>query len=64
MFQHGMEKGLLWDAVRQKLSALSDSRVIDRQKERFSDGCGFSYVPDILKYIYLCPGNDDIIAKT
>ena len=51
-FYGGLEKGLLRDAVRQKIPALTMSRVIDRQKERFSDGCGFSYVPDILNYVH------------
>jgi asparagine synthase (glutamine-hydrolysing) len=52
MFQNGMEKSLLRDAVRKEIPEFTMSRVIDRQKERFSDGCGFSYVPDILNFIY------------
>ena len=27
------------------------SRVIDREKERFSDGCGFNYIPKLLNHI-------------
>ena len=54
MFRNGIEKKLLRDAVREKIPELTMSRVIDRQKERFSDGCGFSYVPDILNYVFSC----------
>jgi len=53
MFQNGPEKELLRKSFRQKLPELVSARVMDREKERFSDGCGFSYVPDILNYLYL-----------
>jgi hypothetical protein len=52
MFRDGIEKKILRDSVRKQLPELTMSRIIDRQKERFSDGCGFSYVPDILNYMY------------
>ncbi len=42
------EKKLLRDAFAD-VECLVDSRVLDRPKERFSDGCGFSYVPQLLE---------------
>jgi asparagine synthase (glutamine-hydrolysing) len=46
--QKQVEKALLRDCFRD-IPSLQDSRVIDRVKERFSDGCGFDYVPQILR---------------
>ena len=44
------EKQLLRDAVSGFLP-LVRCRVLDRPKEKFSDGAGFSYVPDLLRRI-------------
>lgn len=33
------------------LTELRDMRILDRPKERFSDGCGFKYVPFLLNYV-------------
>ena len=53
MYQHGVEKALLRESFRDSnYSELASSGVLDRQKERFSDGCGFSYVLDLLNDIY------------
>lgn len=41
------EKQLLRDAF-SHIPALKSMRILDRPKERFSDGCGFSYVPQLL----------------
>lgn len=50
-----VEKRLLRDAFRDTGTrvgkVLSDTRIIDRTKERFSDGCGYSYVPQLLSNI-------------
>lgn len=49
------EKALLRDAFRGASDeigrALSAIRILDRPKERFSDGCGFSYVPSLLAHL-------------
>jgi asparagine synthase (glutamine-hydrolysing) len=42
------EKQLLRDAV-EDLEELAALRILDRPKEKFSDGAGFSYVPDLLR---------------
>jgi asparagine synthase (glutamine-hydrolysing) len=42
------EKQLLRDAFRDGLDCIP--RIIDRPKQRFSDGCGFSYVPLLLRH--------------
>jgi asparagine synthase (glutamine-hydrolysing) len=47
----GVEKYLLRETVRTRFIELIFSHVLDRQKERFSDGCGSSYVPQILNYV-------------
>ncbi len=44
------EKQLLRDAFAY-ISYLTELRILDRPKERFSDGCGFTYVPQLLSYI-------------
>jgi asparagine synthase (glutamine-hydrolysing) len=44
------EKQLLRNAF-SYIKELSDLRILDRPKERFSDGCGFSYVPQLLSDI-------------
>ena len=44
------EKQLLRDAVAD-IEALSRFRIIDRPKEKFSDGAGYTYVPDLLRRI-------------
>ncbi|PNH04431.1 putative asparagine synthetase [glutamine-hydrolyzing] [Tetrabaena socialis] len=49
-FRNGAEKMLLRDAF-ENLQELKDLRILERPKERFSDGCGFSYVPDLLNYV-------------
>jgi asparagine synthase (glutamine-hydrolysing) len=49
-FINKTEKYLLRDTFKDKYPILSTSRIIDRQKERMSDGCGFSYVPQLLNY--------------
>ncbi len=41
------EKQLLRDAFAY-IDTLGAMRILDRPKERFSDGCGFSYVPQLL----------------
>ena len=49
LFKDGVEKALLRHAFRGDPDLLA-SRVLDRMKERFSDGCGFGYVPALLKH--------------
>lgn len=52
MFGHGgVEKALLRDAFRSvpSCSPLLTTRIMERQKERFSDGCGLMYVPMLLR---------------
>lgn len=49
-FQSGVEKLLLREAFAD-LTALKELRILDRPKEKFSDGCGFSYVPQLLNYV-------------
>lgn len=44
------EKQLLRDSV-SDLGELAALRILDRPKEKFSDGTGFSYVPDLLRRI-------------
>lgn len=44
------EKQLLRDAFAH-IQQLVDLRILDRPKERFSDGCGFTYVPQLLNDI-------------
>lgn len=44
------EKGLLRRSFAD-LTDLVELRILDRPKERFSDGCGFSYVPQLLMYL-------------
>lgn len=56
MFSNGLEKALLRHSVRELIPELVYSRIIDRQKERFSDGCGFNYVPYLLNFIHGGPG--------
>jgi len=33
------------------LTGLVSLRILDRPKEKFSDGCGFSYVPQLLNFV-------------
>ena len=48
----GAEKQLLRDAFAdERFAALADCRILDRGKERFSDGCGYSYVPHLLEFV-------------
>jgi len=49
-FKKYTEKYLLRETFRKNYPELTTSRIIDRQKERMSDGCGFSYVPQLLNY--------------
>jgi len=51
MYCNNVEKALLRESVRIKHPQLVSSRVIDREKERFSDGCGFNYIPKLLNHI-------------
>lgn len=60
MYQNGIEKAILREAF-EDINELKMSRVLDRQKERFSDGCGFDYVPMLLKH---CCNNKDISILT
>lgn len=50
----GIEKHLLRNAVKDKLPELTFARILMRDKERFSDGCGYDYVPHILNYTSKC----------
>jgi asparagine synthase (glutamine-hydrolysing) len=50
-FVNGGEKSLLRDSFREMLPELVRFRILDRPKERFSDGCGLNYVPTLLRYI-------------
>lgn len=43
-----MEKELLRASFRQ-FAALAGTRILDREKEKFSDGCGLSYVPALMR---------------
>ena len=49
MYKNGMEKSLLRDAFKD-VPELAQTRILQREKERFSDGCGFGYVPSLLKH--------------
>ena len=51
MYVNNIEKALLRDSVIDKHHELVVSRIIGREKERFSDGCGFNYIPKLLNYI-------------
>ena len=48
--RNGIEKALLRDAFAAAMPPALH-RVLNRPKERFSDGCGFSYVPNVLRYL-------------
>jgi len=61
MFQNGVEKALLRHAFRDDQDLVA-ARVLDRQKERFSDGCGFGYVPALLTRL-APPNTFDLAAK-
>ena len=52
------EKALLRKAM-EGYDELSRFRILDRPKEKFSDGTGFSYVPDLLRRIALSAGKDE-----
>lgn len=47
----GSGEKLLLRAAFAEEEALREGRIIDRPKERFSDGCGFSYVPALLNIV-------------
>lgn len=49
MYKNGVEKKLLRDAF-VHIPQLAHTRILDRGKERFSDGCGFGYVPCLLNH--------------
>jgi asparagine synthase (glutamine-hydrolysing) len=49
-FNQGIEKHLLRECFRSIYPALSSSRILDRVKERFSDGVSFQYVPRLLNH--------------
>ena len=59
-FQHGVEKLLLRQAFAD-MSVLKELRILDRPKEKFSDGCGFSYVPQLLNHV--CPDGKTLDEK-
>lgn len=61
LFRDGVEKALLRHAFRDDID-LAACRVLDRQKERFSDGCGFGYVPALLSR-FAPPGASDLASK-
>jgi asparagine synthase (glutamine-hydrolysing) len=46
----GVEKRLLRDAFAH-LDELRECRILERPKEKFSDGTGFCYVPDLLRHL-------------
>jgi asparagine synthase (glutamine-hydrolysing) len=50
MFYNSIEKFLLRESFKNEYPVLVQSRIIDRPKERFSDGVSFSYVPELLNY--------------
>ena len=57
------EKQLLRDAVAD-VDALSRFRILDRDKEKFSDGAGFTYVPDLLRRIAAdADGRESLLPK-
>jgi asparagine synthase (glutamine-hydrolysing) len=62
MFKKNIEKALLRDSFRQTFPELEKTKIIDRQKERFSDGCGFSYVPQLLKYFSTLEHGDKTVT--
>jgi len=49
-FNNSIEKNLLRVAFKKEYPELSYAKIIDRPKERFSDGVSFNYVPDLLNY--------------
>jgi hypothetical protein len=49
MYKNHVEKKLLRDAFAD-IPELQRTRILDRGKERFSDGCGFGYVPSLLHH--------------
>lgn len=49
-FKNGIEKAILRESFA-CLQSLSCARIIDRQKERLSDGCGTTYVPKLLNWV-------------
>lgn len=51
------EKALLRKAM-EPYEELAKFRILDRPKEKFSDGTGFSYVPDLLRRIAASAGPD------
>jgi len=59
MYKDGVEKFALREAFKY-INELSSSKILNRQKERFSDGCGFDYVPMLLKY---CSNNTTSILN-
>jgi asparagine synthase (glutamine-hydrolysing) len=54
------EKQLLRDAVA-GFEALARFRILDRPKEKFSDGTGFTYVPDLLRRL-AGPTDDGVLS--
>lgn len=54
----GSEKQLLRDAFRE-YEVLAEVRILDRMKEKFSDGCGLGYVPALMRIIAAKQGVDD-----
>jgi asparagine synthase (glutamine-hydrolysing) len=60
--QRGVEKMLLRDAFAD-FEELADCRILERPKEKFSDGTGFNYVPDLLRHL-AADKNDDGTLRT
>jgi asparagine synthase (glutamine-hydrolysing) len=49
-FDDGIEKNLLRLSFKLEYPTLNEARIIDRAKEKFSDGVSFNYVPDLMNY--------------
>jgi len=66
LFQGGVEKALLRDAFRNEPChvALEEARILNRQKERLSDGCGLMFVPMLLQEMSELDVRDENTANT
>lgn len=54
-----VEKEILRDTFRD-YQVLTDCRIIDRAKEKFSDGCGLGYIPELMRICAArCGANPD-----
>lgn len=52
-----VEKQILRDTFRD-YSVLAELRILDRMKEKFSDGCGLGYIPALMRIIAVKSGVD------